>query len=219
MNRPRICTVLTTAEPGILKEVAGVTDLYELRLDLIGKDWQKLPPHIDKPWIATCRPVSEGGTWNRSEQERSYELLQACRAGASIADIELSSPLLDKLAPQVKRTARLLLSYHNYTLTPPIGELAEMAKQAFDCGADIVKIATTARCLEDNLVVLKLARSFKNREVVSLAMGETGVCSRILGPLSGSAFTYAAAAQGRESASGQLTAIQLRKIYSMFELE
>jgi len=218
MDKPRICTVLTTADSVILNEVAGISDLYELRLDLIGKDWQRLPPLVDKPWIATCRSASEGGAWNGSEQERSDELVQACRAGAHMADIELSSPMLDKLVSEVKKTARLVLSYHNFELTPPIEELILLAKRAFGHGADIVKIATTARCLEDNLTVLQLARSLKNREVVSLAMGEAGICSRVLGPLSGNAFTYAAAGRGFESASGQLTTSQLRKIYSMFEL-
>ncbi|MBN1369308.1 MAG: type I 3-dehydroquinate dehydratase [Dehalococcoidaceae bacterium] len=218
MNKPRICTVITTADSGILREVAGISDLYELRLDLIGKDWQRLLLLIDKPWIATCRSAREGGKWNGSEQERSHELIKACRAGACMADIELTSPILEKLVHEIKKTARLVLSYHNFELTPPIEELVLLAKQGFVHGADIVKIATTARCLEDNLTVLKLARVFKNREIVSMAMGEAGICSRILGPLSGNTFTYAAAACGFESASGQLTTSQLRKIYSLFEL-
>lgn len=219
MNRPRICTVLTTADPNIAKKVAGITDLFELRLDLIGKDWRRLLSIMDKPWIATCRAAREGGAWNGSERERGDELIQACRAGASMVDIELFSPLLEKLAPHVKKTAGLLLSYHNFELTPPFKELAGMARQAFRRGADIVKIATTARCLEDNLTVLELPGDFENRQVVSLAMGGIGICSRVLGPLSGSAFTYAAAVQGCESATGQLTTVQLRKIYSALELE
>jgi len=218
MNKPRICTVLTTADTGMLHETGGITDLFELRLDLIGQDWPRLASLVDKPWIATCRPAGEGGAWKGNEQERGDELVQACRAGAAMADVELSSPMLCQLAPQVKKTSRLIVSYHNFEHTPPIEELARIARQAFRCGADIAKIATTARCLEDNLTVLGLARGFKNRQLVSLAMGETGICSRILGPLAGNAFTYAAAGQGCESASGQLTIAQLRKIYKMFEL-
>jgi len=51
--------------------------------------------------------------------------------------------------------------------------------------------------------------------MITIAMGEQGILSRVLDPLMGGPFAYAAAAKGAESAEGQLTACELRKIYSM----
>lgn len=49
-------------------------------------------------------------------------------------------------------------------------------------------------------------------------MGEKGALSRILAPLIGSPFTYAATITGQESAAGQFSAFELNKIYSMLGL-
>jgi 3-dehydroquinate dehydratase len=48
-------------------------------------------------------------------------------------------------------------------------------------------------------------------------MGVPGYTSRILCPLVGGDFTYASIEEGRESAPGQITAGDLRKIYGMLE--
>jgi 3-dehydroquinate dehydratase len=42
-----------------------------------------------------------------------------------------------------------------------------------------------------------------------------GQISRVLCPLAGGYFTYASVAAGKESAEGQITAGELRKIYGM----
>ena len=49
-------------------------------------------------------------------------------------------------------------------------------------------------------------------------MGQRGQISRILCPLVGGAFTYAAITEGAESAAGQFTVSQLRRIYEMMRL-
>jgi 3-dehydroquinate dehydratase type I len=84
-------------------------------------------------------------------------------------------------------------------------------------GADICKLITTARSFEDNLAVLNLIREFPGKRVVSFAMGEYGYVSRVMCPLVGGDFTYASLQEGRESAPGQLTVVQLKKIYGMME--
>ena len=46
-------------------------------------------------------------------------------------------------------------------------------------------------------------------------MGQPGLVSRILCPLVGGDFTYASTEKGKESAAGQITVTELRKIYDM----
>jgi 3-dehydroquinate dehydratase/shikimate dehydrogenase len=49
--------------------------------------------------------------------------------------------------------------------------------------------------------------------IVGLCMGEQGIISRVLGLRAGSAFTFASAGPGEETAPGQVTARELRDIY------
>jgi 3-dehydroquinate dehydratase/shikimate dehydrogenase len=50
-------------------------------------------------------------------------------------------------------------------------------------------------------------------------MGEQGVISRVLGVRAGSAFTFAAAAPGQETAPGQITAQELRNVYRIEQVD
>ena len=91
--------------------------------------------------------------------------------------------------------------------------MKEIVQRELDVGADICKIVTTAQRLEDNQAVLQLIADFPQTRIVSLAMGPLGLASRILCPLVGGDFTYASIEQGKESAPGQLTVRELRKLY------
>jgi 3-dehydroquinate dehydratase len=46
-------------------------------------------------------------------------------------------------------------------------------------------------------------------------MGPLGLASRLLSPLAGGDFTFASLSEGAESAPGQVTAEELRKLYGM----
>jgi 3-dehydroquinate dehydratase type I len=76
-------------------------------------------------------------------------------------------------------------------------------------------MVTTAQRFEDNLTVLQLISDFPKTRVISFAMGPLGSASRILCPLVGGDFIYASIEEGKESASGQITVRDLRKIYEM----
>ncbi len=218
MQKPRICGVITTADPAIIYEISEVVDLFELRLDLIGKNWSELPALLNRPWIATCRLKSEGGSWNENEKKRKEELLKAMKCGAAMIDLELATPDLDNLVPLFKKRVKIIISHHNYEITPPGSELKHIIEQQFNAGADIAKVATLAISMDDNLKMLDLAGEFPNRDVVAINIGEKGIFSRILAPLAGSAFTYASAKQGLESAEGQISASELKQIYSRLKL-
>ena len=88
-------------------------------------------------------------------------------------------------------------------------------QRELEAGADICKVITTAQGFEDNLTVLQLTAEFPETKIVSFAMGPLGFASRILCPLVGGDFTYASIEEGKESAAGQITARDLRKIYGM----
>jgi 3-dehydroquinate dehydratase-1 len=166
-----------------------------------------------KPWIATNRLKSEGGAWKGSEEARRDELLKAIKAGASIVDIELASPAIDEIVPQIKSSAKCLISHHDLTGTSPHVHLQQVIEDALANGADMCKVVTTARSAEDNLNVLELIQEFRNAQIIAFAMGSQGQLSRILCPFFGSRFTYAAVSEGRESADGQLSVAQMHRLY------
>jgi len=218
MNRPRICAAITREDTASIHKVEPLADLFEVRIDLIGKDWAELAGSLKKPWIATNRLPSEGGKWAGTEDTRQQELLKALRLGAVLVDIELATPNLEEIVPVIKKKAKCLISSHNMRRTPPPRELRRTVEDELAAGADVCKVVTTARSFDDNITLLNLINEFPGSEVVAFTMGPRGQMSRILCPLAGGAFTYAAMSEGVESAAGQLTVSQLRQIYETLRL-
>jgi 3-dehydroquinate dehydratase type I len=217
MKRPRICAVIVNSDIGAIRKVEPFIELFEVRIDLIGSGWPKLVEQLQKPWIACNRSIAEGGSWRGSELERVEELLKAIELGAEIVDIELVTRNLQEIIPLIKSRAKCLLSFHDLNGTPPIKKMRETIQRQLDMGADICKLITTAYSFNDNLPTIQLIAEFPKTRVVSFAMGSFGFTSRILCPLVGGDFTYASIAEGKESAPGQITAINLRKVYKMVQ--
>lgn len=215
MKRPRICAVIVNNDLEAAKEVKPLVDLFEVRIDLIGDGWQELVKQLKKPWIACNRRVDEGGRWDKGETRRIEELLKAIELGAEIIDIELRTRNLDEAVQKIKNRAKCLLSFHDLKGTPSLDRMREIVQRQLKAGADICKIITTAQSFEDNLTVLQLIVDFPQTRVVSFAMGPLGFASRVLCPLVGGDFTYASTEKGRESAPGQITVTDLRKLYEM----
>ncbi len=215
MRRPRICATIVNSDLEAIKGVEPLVELFEVRLDLIGDGWQQLAKQLEKPWIACNRSADEGGSWQGSEAKRREELLTAVELGADIIDIELVTGNLKEIVPLIKRRAKCLLSLHDFEGTPSLDRMREIVRRELEAGADICKVVTTAQKFEDNLAVLQLISEFPKARVVSFAMGPLGFASRILCPLVGGDFVYASIEKGKESAAGQITVGDLRKIYGM----
>lgn len=215
MKAPKICAVITRADTAIIGRAETMADMLELRLDMLGRDWPELVSWIHRPWIATNRSAQEGGHRRGSESRRIEELLKAAGAGAAVVDIELATPGLQSIVPVIKKKSRCLISFHDMQGTPPAADLKRIILAQQAAGADICKVATTATCSADNLTVLGLLAEFPGLELVALAMGPEGQASRLLGPLMGGAFTYAAVESGQESAPGQMPLAELYQLYRM----
>ncbi len=217
--RPGSCAVITGSDLEAVKTVEPLVDLFEVRIDLIGSAWRKLARQLSKPWIACNRIADEGGSWRGTESGRIEELLAAISAGAAIIDIELRTKGLAEVIKSIKEPVKCLISSHDLAGTPPLNEMRQVVHRQLEAGADICKVVTTARKFEDNLAVLQLIRDYAESSIVAFAMGLPGQISRVLCPLAGGDFTYASISEGKESASGQITVTELRKIYGMLRNE
>ncbi|MBC8477658.1 MAG: type I 3-dehydroquinate dehydratase, partial [Dehalococcoidia bacterium] len=217
MKTPRICATITNTDLKAVRRVESQVDLFEVRIDLIGDDWQEVTRQLTKPWIACNRSAAEGGLWQENEARRIEKLLQAIDLGAEMVDIELRTKNLANIVKLIRRRKKCLLSYHNLEKTPPFATMKQIVQQQIKAGADVCKVVTTARGFEDNASVLRLIPEFPQTGVVAFAMGPLGTTSRVLCPLVGGEFTYASVARGQESAPGQVTIGELRAIYDMVE--
>ena len=212
---PRICAAIVNSDLAALDKIEPLVDLFEVRIDLIGKGWQDVASHLKKPWIACNRRADEGGKWEDAESDRVKELLGAIELGADIIDIELATPDVEKIVNEIKGTAECLVSYHNLEETPPLDRLRQVIVNQLAAGAGICKVVTTARSAADNLTVLQLIAEYSETNIIAFAMGSAGQLSRILCPVVGGYLVYASIGEGKESAEGQLTVTELTEIYKI----
>lgn len=217
MRKIKICTVITDDNRDNVKKAEKGTDIFEVRIDLIGSSWPDMVRGLKKPWIATNRSRSEHGLWAGSEEERAAELLRAVDLGAWMVDIELESPSLDLILNKTKGRTRCLISHHEWENTPPVAVLAKTVEASLSAGAYACKVVTTAHKFEDNLRVLRLFQMFPAARLVAFAMGSEGLLSRVISPLAGALFTYASIKGARASASGQIAVQDMRKMYGLLK--
>jgi len=226
-----MCVTLTekTAEDMIKKAEkakAMGADIVELRLDYLAKldegVIKKLIESIKIPKIATLRPEREKGLYSGEEAVRLGLLLKAISFGAEYVDLELSSDVgwrYEVSKASGKKGTKLIVSYHNFEETPCKEKLTEILKTEFAAGADIAKIATMPKTVDDVFKVISAVNEFKRdgREVIGISMDKLGIMSRVFAKEAGSSLTYASIEQGKESAAGQITIDKLKKIRELLE--
>jgi 3-dehydroquinate dehydratase/shikimate dehydrogenase len=206
--------------------MAGSPIGYELRLDYL-KDFTQFESQLRQmlmrlhfpQTIATCRLAAAGGMLRGTPADQAAILAAAVRAGCQWVDIEMES--VEKGGAALLRQFRptkLIISYHDFHKTPALNAVyRRLARQP----VQVVKVATYARYLKDNLQVRRLLRKNRRRtpRLVALAMGPSGIPSRLLGPLWGSAFTYAAPLNQSPAAAGQIPAEVMRQVYRVDRLD
>ncbi|HEV2198300.1 MAG TPA: shikimate dehydrogenase [Bryobacteraceae bacterium] len=220
---PRICIALGFPSVDDLLDHARAEyqageRFFEFRLDYLPHPEQGvaamrrfLQRHSDCVLLATCRRHQNHGRFNGSVEEQLQVLEAAIAAGAQAIDLEVESaescsPRLEAL----RSRTYLFVSYHNYGGTPP---LESVMRRMTRIAADAYKIVTTAKKPSDNCRVLDLARVHSKVPTVLLAMGETGFPTRVLSTGFGGLYTYAAPNAAEGTASGQVSARQLRHLY------
>jgi len=223
----RICvSVLPETVPEALELVKRAenhgADLIEVRLDSLGGrgELSDIVGCSRVPLIATNRSMKCHGKFRGSETEHKQILLNAAGNGFEYVDVELSTLELEKIVSDVHGIGvKSIVSFHDFNETPRLPQLEEILRKEIASGADVCKVVTTAKSVEDNLTVLDfLSKACKSVKTVCFSMGDLGKISRLLSPLFGAFFTFASLGKGRETASGQLTILELRAAYKALGL-
>jgi len=187
-------------------------EMAEIRLDLMNISIEKITslfsslPHL----IATCRQ----GKF--SHQKREWLLFKAIEAGAAYVDLDLEKDLkiMKNILPLLKsKKSRLILSYHNFTETPPTSQLRKLVSLAFKKGADVAKIACYIQTPQDNARLISLLQIKK--PVVICGLGALGGITRIAALFCGSPFTYASWKNRPPTAEGQIEYSSLKTLWRL----
>jgi 3-dehydroquinate dehydratase-1 len=203
-----ICVSLAEKDPDVCLEILEKVDMAEIRIDLAELSDRDIIKIFSarKKLIATCRP----GKYSLSE--RIHKLKLAIESGATFVDIEYEAD--DAFRNTLNEFAHVhqcdvILSYHNYEMTPELDELEKIMHKCFELGADIAKIATMVKVNRDNSKILSLYKA--PGRLVAIGMGELGKISRIVAPFLGAEFTYAALTDDSITAPGQISYDRLNK--------
>jgi 3-dehydroquinate dehydratase type I len=201
----------------IQKAEAQHADLIEVRLDSLKThdNIAEILQHSKTPLIATNKSTEQHGQFSGTETQRQKVLLGAARDGFEYVDVDLGTPNPTKLISTLKESGtKVIVSFHDFEKTPPITELNKVLVEQLALGADVCKLVTTARTVNDNLVTLDfVSEASKNAKIVCFAMGEKGKPSRLLSPVFGGFFTFASLDKKRKTAKGQLTIQEMRIAY------
>lgn len=167
--------------------------------------------------LATCRRHQNHGKFNGSIEEQLAILDLAVRNGAHAIDVEIETAeiALDRLN-QFRGRTFVVVSYHNFEATPPMDTIVNRMTRV---QASAYKIVTTARKPSDNVRVLAAAKGVPKQRMIVLAMGELGFPTRVLSPVFGGVYTYAAPMCAEGTAAGQVAARQLRHLYRVEKLD
>ncbi len=197
---------------------AKLADVLELRLDRIGNPGEaklrNLIRDARKPVIVSCPGSEAFGTFAGRDAERLEILRTAARAGAAFVDVDARLSLeLGEVRGEGK--CHRIVSYHETRGTPDdLGALVEEVERVLYEG-DLVKIVAHARSCADGLRMLRFVRE-RGGGLIGFCSGDAGSFTRVLAPIFGSPFTYAAPAalpgmpEPEATAPGQIRVNDLR---------
>jgi 3-dehydroquinate dehydratase-1 len=216
----RVCTVvkgndITSFFKNFKRIKEENAELIELRVDYIEKlsidDIELIYSKCGGECIFTCRRKDEGGHFQGSEPERMKIIKKAIDLGFEYVDIELKT--VNSTVFDVKNT-KVIVSYHNFDLTPSEKTLKEKVMEMRKVGADIMKFAVKINKQDDIERLAKILVSRKvNEDMIVIGMGQKGKITRVIFPLLGSYLTFASV-DGKTSAPGQIDIKELDQIYN-----
>lgn len=196
-NKPKIALVITHKETNTQIKSFKV-DVLELRVDLLAKrSVDALVKEIKNrrtlkiPMLLTVRNQREEGAPKVFSDIEKWAILEAGLPLVDMVDIELSSPLLKKtiaLAHRLKK--KVIVSSHDFKVTPRIDQLEQTFRKSKSAGADFIKIAAQAKTGDDVWRLIDFTRKHKDENIITMSMGSLGKLSRLITPFAGSQYIY-----------------------------
>ncbi len=168
-------------------------------------------------FILTLRDNKEGGRCHLSQDDKISIIECSIKTGVvDIIDIEQiqGKDYIDKIKKMIVDTdIKLILSYHDFNLTPDKEDIIQKIKTALKLGADIPKVAYMPKSSEDVLRLLETGLYCKKTLktlLITISMGNLGKISRVCAGQFGCDITFASFKN--TTAPGQIEIGNLKKI-------
>ena len=204
-----ICVSIGSGSSDEAKKIFQKTGFIELRADLLTwktEEYRDVILACNKT-VFTCRP----GKYSNGERLELFEM--AALAGATYLDVEIESEesFLDEIRKITGHySTELIISYHNYELTPSMEVLESLLRDCYIEEANVAKIACRVYSSADAARLLSLY-NISGRKVI-LGMGKAGKITRVAASLLGAEFTFASSGEGDATAEGQLSYDEMNEI-------
>jgi len=226
MKNGKICvSVCAETADEIIEQItraADLADVIEIRFDCLTESElnnflrtvKDLKKNFKNDFLATFRPQEQGGKREISKTARQDFWCSGIDNYVDWADIELD--LIEPFLNWVKLNK--IFSFHDFRAVPEnLPEIYESLSQNFG----VTKIAVQTDDITGTIAVWKLLEKAKseNKQIIPIAMGESGKLTRILGLAHGAFMTYASLDSSNETASGQVSAKDLIEVYRAKELD
>ena len=184
-------------------------DMVECRLDYLATvpaepELELLLRDPPLPVIVTCRAASQGGLFKADEKRRLQVLHAAAKFKPAFIDVEYGTMRGNWPA------APIILSYHDFAPMPP--DIQRLAHDLDASDAAVNKIAFAAAGPQEALEGMDILRHCR-KPTICLAMGMAGLPSRVMARKFKAFGTFAALAEGGQSAPGQPTIEEFRRLY------
>ncbi len=221
-QKPYICVPLVKQRSSeILEEAKAMNqpeiDWVEWRVDYYedaydSKKVSSLAKQIkqtlcEKKLLVTFRTKTEGGELEISEEAYKALLLKLAEEKAcDYVDMEYKQ-IQDyvSLTSLLKEKVGVILSHHNFMVTPPKAEMFSILEDMEKAKPDFVKLAVMPQNMSDVYDLAEVTEKFTTKydtKIISMSMKQLGMMSRIMGAFTRSAVTFAAFSES--SAPGQL---------------
>ncbi len=200
-----------------MKKVGLRSDRVELRADSIRSfrvdDVEILKNNSPSHSIFTYRHIKEGGLFKGDVKEQKNILKEAFVFEFDYIDVSLGNSILNELTQKERK--KLLVSYHEYKVTPTIERLMGVMNKMRKESPAVIKIATMVNSPKDVFVLADLLKEKKkNEKLIVIGMGEMGKLTRIMFPTMGSYLTYASM-EGEKIAPGLMNQKEMESVYNI----
>lgn len=215
-----ICLSIGTPGLSEVTEALSMSQLAEIRLDLTNLNREETVTifKTKKDLIATCR------TYELSLEESEKRLMWAILGtrikkgtGNRYIDLDFDSPedyRTDLISAARRVGFKIILSYHNFNETESLERLLEIYESSIKRGADIVKIVTNAKTIQECSRVLQLYSKTRKNTLAAFSIGDKGRFTRLVAHFLGSPFIYCTLNQDKATAPGQLNLAEAEKLIS-----
>jgi 3-dehydroquinate dehydratase-1 len=198
-----------------IKKALDLSDFLEIRFDFLNQSEIsssiQIIESIKSRSVFTLRSSEQQGKFTGNKFERLKLLKMLYDTNPMLLDVEYDTITTDhSINNYLKDKSNVLISWHNFFSTPS-DEYLEKKIYEMKKFSNNIKLVTMATTIKDSLRLLNLYDKFQDINLITFAMGNCGIISRILCTFYGSPFTYGSLE--KTIAPGQLSVIEMRRIY------